>query len=70
MSSPFGGGRRSAPEGPGGASLRLRVGQEIEDRIYNQRDMDRVLVLNERTKRVAERIVSYLVGTDPYGKTI
>ena len=46
------------------------LGQEIEDRIYNQRDMDRVLVLNERTKRVAERIVSYLVGTDPYGKTI
>ncbi len=46
------------------------LGQEIEDRVYNQRDMDRVLVLNERTKRVAERIISYLVGTDPYGKTI
>lgn len=46
------------------------LGQEIEDRVYNQRDMDRVLVLNERTKRVAERIVAYLVGTDPYGKTI
>jgi type I restriction enzyme R subunit len=46
------------------------LGQAIEDRVYNQRDMDRVLVLNERTKRVAERVVSYLVGTDPYGKTI
>jgi type I restriction enzyme, R subunit len=46
------------------------LGQEIEDRIYNQRDMDSVLVLNERTKRVAERIVAYLLGTDPYGKTI
>ena len=46
------------------------LGHEIEDRVYNQRDMDRVLVLNERTKRVAERIISYLVGTDPYGKTI
>jgi type I restriction enzyme R subunit len=46
------------------------LGQVIEDRIYNQRDMDRVLVLNERTKRVAEKIVAYLVGTDPYGKTI
>src|SRR5205085_1779108 len=46
------------------------LGQEIEDRIYNQRDMDRLLVLNERTKRVAERVVAYLVGTDPYGKTI
>ncbi len=46
------------------------LGQEIEDRIYNQRDMDRVLILNERTKRVAERVVAYLAGTDPHGKTI
>ncbi|HTQ48488.1 MAG TPA: DEAD/DEAH box helicase family protein [Polyangiaceae bacterium] len=46
------------------------LGQVIEDRVYNQRDMDRFLVLNERTKRVAERIVSYLVATDPYSKTI
>jgi type I restriction enzyme, R subunit len=45
-------------------------GLKVEDRVYNQRDMDRALVLNERTKRVAERIVSYLVGTDPYSKTI
>lgn len=46
------------------------LGQEIEDRVYNQRDMDRVLVLNERTKRVAEKISAYLMGTDSYGKTI
>jgi type I restriction enzyme R subunit len=46
------------------------LGQEVEDRIYNQIDMDRVLVLNERTKRVAEKVTEYLVGTDPYGKTI
>ncbi len=46
------------------------LGHEIEDRVYNQKDMDRVLVLNERTKRVAEKIVTYLAGTDPYGKTI
>ena len=46
------------------------LGQEIEDRVYNQRDMDRVLVLNERTKRVAQKVVAYLQGTDPYGKTI
>ena len=32
--------------------------------------MDRVLVLNERTKRVAQKVVAYLQGTDPYGKTI
>ena len=46
------------------------LGQEIEDRIYNQRDMDRVLILNERTQRVAEKIVEYMLSTDPYGKTI
>ena len=46
------------------------LGQEIEDRIYNQRDMDRVLILNERTRRVAEKIVEYMLVTDPYGKTI
>ena len=52
------------------AGMQDDLGQEIEDRVYNQRDMDRVLVLNERTKRVAEKIVDYLIGTDPYGKTI
>jgi type I restriction enzyme R subunit len=31
--------------------------------------MDRVLVLNERT-RSRERIVEYMRATDPYGKTI
>ena len=46
------------------------LGQEIEDRIYNQRDMDQVLVLNERTRRVAEKVVAYMSETDPYGKTI
>lgn len=46
------------------------LGQEIEDRVYNLKDMDKVLVLNERTKRVAEQVVTYLLGTDPYGKTI
>ena len=46
------------------------LGQEIEDRIYNQRDMDQVLVLNERTRRVAEKVVEYMLETDPYGKTI
>ena len=46
------------------------LGQEIEDRTYNQRDMDQVLVLNERTRRVAEKVVAYLLETDPYGKTI
>src|SRR5690606_12627803 len=46
------------------------LGQEIEDRVYNQKDMDRVLVLNQRTRRVAAKICEYLLGTDRYGKTI
>lgn len=50
--------------------MRDDLGREIEDRIYNQKDMDRVLVLDERTRRVAEKIVAYLIGTHPHGKTI
>jgi type I restriction enzyme R subunit len=46
------------------------LGQLIEDRVYNQRDMDRVLVLNQRTRLVASKLIDYLLGTDPYGKTI
>ncbi len=46
------------------------LGQLIEDRIYNQRDMDRTLVLNQRTKLVAKRVVQYMVQTDKYGKCI
>jgi len=46
------------------------LGQEIEDRVYNQRDMDRILILNQRTRLVAKKVVEYLQGTDPYGKTI
>jgi type I restriction enzyme R subunit len=46
------------------------LGVEIEDRIYNQRDIDKVLVLNQRTRLVAKRVIDYLLATDPYGKTI
>jgi type I restriction enzyme R subunit len=52
------------------AGQRDDLGNEIDDRIYNQRDMDKSLVLTERTKRVAEKVVEYMAGTDPYGKTI
>jgi type I restriction enzyme R subunit len=45
-------------------------GQEIEDRIYNQVDMDRTLVLEKRTELVAKKITEFLVATDPYAKTI
>jgi type I restriction enzyme R subunit len=42
----------------------------IEDRIYNQRDMDRTLVLDKRTELVAQRITNFLKATDRFAKTI
>jgi type I restriction enzyme R subunit len=45
-------------------------GETIRDRIYNQKDFDRVLVLDERTQLVAETITAYLKRTDPMAKTI
>lgn len=45
-------------------------GQLIEDRVYNQRDMDRTLVLKQRTELVAKKITEFLNATDPYAKTI
>jgi type I restriction enzyme, R subunit len=47
-----------------------KKGQMIEDRIYNQTDMDRTLVLEKRTELVAKKITEYLTSTDPYAKTI
>lgn len=46
------------------------LGNEIEQRVFNQADMDRILVLNQRTKLVAERVMKLLKATDPYQKTI
>jgi len=46
------------------------LGQEIENRTYNQTDMDRILVLNQRTKLVANRVMQLLRATDPFSKTI
>ena len=45
-------------------------GQVIEDRIYNQKDFDRTLILEKRTELVARKISEYLEATDPYAKTI
>lgn len=47
-----------------------KYGKLIEDRLYNQLDMDRSLVLDERTKLVAWRITQYLKTTDRFAKTI
>lgn len=46
------------------------LGREIDGRTYNQKDMDRILVLNQRTKLVAGRVLQFLKATDPYAKTI
>jgi len=46
------------------------LGKPIESRTYNQADMDRILVLNQRTRLVAKRVMQYLLATDPYSKTI
>jgi len=46
------------------------LGMEIEQREYNQKDMDRILVLNQRTRLVANRVMRLLFATDPYAKTI
>lgn len=45
-------------------------GEIIEDRIYNQKDFDRTMVIDERTQLVAETITAYLKRTDPMAKTI
>ncbi|HIJ80704.1 MAG TPA: DEAD/DEAH box helicase family protein [Desulfuromonadales bacterium] len=52
------------------AGMKDDLGQEIEQREYNQKDMDRILVLNQRTRLVANRVVQYLRATDPFSKTI
>ena len=45
-------------------------GELIKDRIYNQKDFDRTLIIDERTQLVAETITAYLKRTDPMAKTI
>ena len=52
------------------AGMRDDLGQNIEQRAYNQQDMDRILVLNQRTRLVAKRIMDYLRASDPFAKTI
>ncbi|TNC79434.1 MAG: DEAD/DEAH box helicase [Oleiphilus sp.] len=47
-----------------------KQGEVIKDRIYNQKDFDRTLVVDERTQLVAETITAYLKRTDPMSKTI
>ena len=45
-------------------------GELIDDRIYNQKDFDRTMVIDERTELVANTITDYLKRTNPMDKTI
>jgi type I restriction enzyme R subunit len=48
-----------------------RDGNEIEDRIYNVRDFDRTLVIDDRTKLVARKVSDFLKESrDRFQKTI
>jgi type I restriction enzyme R subunit len=49
---------------------RDKYDQEIEDRIYNQKDFDRNMVLEKRTELVAKKITEFLNATDRFDKTI
>ncbi|MDD6930887.1 MAG: DEAD/DEAH box helicase family protein [Treponema sp.] len=45
-------------------------GELIEDRLYNIKDFDRNIVIDERTDLVAKKIMEYLTNSDPMAKTI
>jgi type I restriction enzyme R subunit len=47
-----------------------KYGQAIEDRIYNQRDFDKNLILERRTQLVARKITEFLKETNRFDKTI
>lgn len=47
-----------------------KFGNPIEDRIFNQKDFDRSLVLEKRTELVAHRVSEFLKVTDRFAKTI
>lgn len=47
-----------------------KYNQPIEDRVYDQRDINKNLVIEERDILVAQRISEFLKATDRYAKTI
>ena len=46
------------------------MGQVVEDRVYEQNDFDRDLVIRERTEEVARRVTQFLKETDRLSKTM
>ncbi len=47
-----------------------KYNQLIEDRLYDQKDINKTLVIEERDILVAQRITEFLKATDRYAKTI
>lgn len=45
-------------------------GNLVEDRVYNRKDYDRNLVIEERTDKVARKLTEFLKGYDRFAKTI
>jgi type I restriction enzyme R subunit len=45
-------------------------GNPVEDRIYNRKDFDKKIVIEERRKLVAKKVTELLKGTDEFSKTI
>jgi type I restriction enzyme R subunit len=54
---------------PEGGQLDI-YGNIVEDRVYNSKDFDRSLVIDNRTRLVAKRVSEYLKQTDRFSKTI
>ncbi|HBU69654.1 MAG TPA: restriction endonuclease [Elusimicrobia bacterium] len=52
------------------AGKRDAEGNEVPDRVYNTKDFDKNLVIDERTKMVAKKVTEYLKKTNRFDKTI
>ena len=49
---------------------RDKQGQLVDDRIYNRKDFDKNLIIDERTEAVARKVTEYLKKTNRFDKTI
>ena len=47
-----------------------KQGREVDDHMYNQKDFDKNLVIDERTQTVARKVTEFLKKTGRYHKTI
>ena len=47
-----------------------KYGKEVEDRVYNRKDFDRNLIIEERTELVTKKLTEFLKGYDRFAKTI